>query len=305
MPPKKVNVAGFPHKGPYIEPVKVTPKKTSSDTSRLSSVPIRNKPPSNETTPEQEESEEQTVPLEGEEPDTEESEIAAFSAIITHPTITQPVVHDIIPVKSNYEILEWDGSSFYFLNMIRIYTIGDGSCFFHAIMNAINKVYRSERSNSIVITRGDIVKNLRKALGYRLSEPAVPNGEPTDTHYHRLGGGSLKLMSVGSPQYRILEMQARLRNPNQHVGNEYNEFISDQLNIDIYILDGTTRDIYMTGDDWDRLYKNRDSVVLLYMPGHYELVGLLTDRGTDVTLFKFDHPFIKAIRARMVELCHN
>jgi hypothetical protein len=219
--------------------------------------------------------------------------------------LVQPTIHQIVPVKTNYELIDWTGSPFSYPNMIRIYTIADGSCLFHALMNATNKVYRSERTNSFAISRIDIVKNLRKALAYRLGDPVTGASDPTDNYYSHLGGGTLKLLSRSTPQYGVLEMQSRLRNPNQHVGNEYNEFISDQLDIDIYILDGTTRDLYMTGDDWDRLYKSRDSVVLLYMPGHYELVGILTDKRTEVTLFKTEHPFIQAIRARMVELCHD
>jgi len=226
-------------------------------------------------------------------------------SILNNPILIQPTVHQIMPVKTNYELMDWQGSPFSYPNMIRIYTIADGSCFFHALMNATNKVYRSERSNGYALPRADIVRNLRKALAYRLGDPVDPRGDPFDNHYNRLGGGALRMLSRTAPQYGILEMQARLRNPNQQVGNEYNEFVSDQLGIDIYILDGTTRDVYMTGDDWGRLYKDRDSVVLLYMPGHYELVGLLTDRMTEVTLFKPENQFIQSIRARMVELCHE
>ena len=58
------------------------------------------------------------------------------------------------------------------------------------------------------------------------------------------------------------------------VDNAYNEFISDQLNKDIYILDAVTQDVYMTGSDDNVLYKDRPSIVLMYLPGHYELVGL-------------------------------
>ena len=83
------------------------------------------------------------------------------------------------------------------------------------------------------------------------------------------------------------------------VDNVYNEFISDQLEKDIYIIDAVKKDIYITGKDNDILYKNRPSVVILYLPGHYELVGLVKKNGDIKTLFNPDHDFIQAIRDRM------
>ena len=85
----------------------------------------------------------------------------------------------------------------------------------------------------------------------------------------------------------------------------------------------------MTGDDDDILYKNRESIVVLYRPGHYELVGIedpitvsalriligtratarrirfVTERRVSnhiATLFSPQHPFIRAIRQRMKEI---
>ena len=63
-------------------------------------------------------------------------------------------------------------------------------------------------------------------------------------------------------------------------------------------MDGNKRDVYMVGNEDEILYKDRDSIVLLYLPGHYELVGIEED-GIIQTLFEHDHSFIRTIRARM------
>ena len=101
-------------------------------------------------------------------------------------------------------------------------------------------------------------------------------------------------------------MQKEL-NSDFSVDNVYNEFISNQINKDIYILDMVKQDVYMTGDDDEILYKTRPSIVILYLSGkykssgHYELIGL-NENGYIKTLFDSDHDFIQNIRARMYEL---
>jgi hypothetical protein len=59
----------------------------------------------------------------------------------------------------------------------------------------------------------------------------------------------------------------------------------------------------MLGDDYDLLYKRRKSIVILYLPGHYELVGVRYKNGVEKTLFSPDDPFIKVLRRRMEKLC--
>ena len=71
--------------------------------------------------------------------------------------------------------------------------------------------------------------------------------------------------------------------------------------MDIYLLSLHKQDVYITGDDSDILYKGRQSIVVLTMPGHYELVGVHRDNGIQ-TLFRPRDPFILSIRQRMREI---
>lgn len=195
--------------------------------------------------------------------------------------------------------LHWN-NSFTFPNMIRIGTYADGSCLFHSIAMAYYQPYIMGRNKDKPIDRIDFIKNLRKELADRLGDKADPNDPKSPSYYETISRGGLPNFGKEISHYSLGSMQQELSS-SKPVDNVYNEFISDVLNKDIYILDMTSKDVYMTGDDLDILYKNRNSIVILYLPGHYELVGLKNSKGEISTLFTHDHPFIQTIQNRMME----
>lgn len=200
-----------------------------------------------------------------------------------------------------HEPMTWD--TFPGFKMVRIRTDADGSCFFHALLKAYFKPYIEEEVAGKTFDRRQFVRNLRKDLSNKLAQPIESDKEKT--YYSQLNKGEMAKIAEEMPEYSLERMQADLDSSNP-VSNVYNEFISNELNIDIYILDGIKRDVYMTGSDDSLLYKKRKSVVILYLPGHYELVGLLRKNGEYVeTFFRPDSPFIQQIRSRMDELRPN
>ena len=172
-------------------------------------------------------------------------------------------------------------------DLVRVATELDGNCYFHAIAKAYFKPYIMGKVGEGVFDRTEFVRNLRKDLSLAL--PAV---------YSKLANGELLEISKTVPKYSLQNLQKEL-DSNSPISNYFNEFISDSLNIDIYVLDAKTKDVYMFGADLKLLYKNRKSVVLLYLPGHYELIGLLKDQSTVETYFSPTHPLIKKIRERI------
>ena len=186
-----------------------------------------------------------------------------------------------------YEKLVWDKFPF---ELVRLSTDVDGSCYFHAICKAYFKPYITGKVSDKNLNRRDFVKSLRKDLSKMLPKS-----------YQKLANGELLEISKSMDEYTLENMQKNL-DSNEPVSNVYNEFISDQLNIDLYILDSVKRDVYMTGTDDKLLYKDRPSVVLLYLPGHYELVGLMHSNNRVETYFEPDSPFILRIKERMNEL---
>jgi hypothetical protein len=198
------------------------------------------------------------------------------------------------------ENLHWMNHGFENFDMLAVYTIGDGNCFFHSLCQAYFIPYRTQMVNHMPLSRREIVRNLRYGLSKRLGEPVDPLDPDGPSFYETLSRGELPNFGKEIPAYSFQEMQSRLRN-SEAVGNEYNEFVSDQLKKDIYILDGDAKDVYITGNDDELLYKNRDSIVVLYRPGHYETVGIQSGSSSIQTYFSPSHPFIQFLSARMKE----
>lgn len=170
------------------------------------------------------------------------------------------------------ELLNWS----LFPNMVRFETIGDGNCFFHCILLAVCREYK----NACVVTKRAFAAALRKKLADILPEK-----------YSQLSNGKLKDFSDGFPEYTLENMITLLKS-NLPVDNIFNELVSDLLDIDIYLLSNNLKSLYVTGSEENFLYKCRKSVVILVLPGHYELVGVYTTETTAKTLFDYSHPFI-------------
>lgn len=191
---------------------------------------------------------------------------------------------------NDFQLLNWNpsNSGFSYPGMVKIYTEGDGSCFFHAIVSAFFKPYITGMIENTALDRNQYIRNLRTDLSRQLKY-----------HYDKLSRGQLSKISKekGMESFSLKSMEETL-DSNEPVDNRFNEYVSNIMNKDIYILDGEKRDVYITGKDDDILYKRRDSIVLLYSNHHYELVGVL-DNGVITTLFDFSDPFIVMLRNRM------
>jgi len=200
------------------------------------------------------------------------------------------------------------------LSIIKV--IPDGSCFFHAVLRSFNLKYiRSNSTNK----RQKYVQDLREALAIALEEVDPQTGLK---EYDKLGGGSYaeynKAVSgaINSNNYSLEGLQKELRssNPVDHV---YIEILSNHLNKDIYIINALTKDLYTTGSDINLLYKNRDSIVIYYSPGHYDIIGIrristekienVCEQGDVIfdCLFDCKHQFIQALNRRLKQLVKN
>lgn len=211
--------------------------------------------------------------------------------------MSDKAIHLLRPMET--EPLRWI-NNFIFPNMVRIGTHADGSCLFHSIALSYYTPYIMGRDKDKPLDRIDFIKNLRSELTEKLSDKVDPNNLKSPSYYETISRGGLPSFGKEISNYSLDSMKQELSS-NNPVDNVYNEFISDVLDKDIYILDMTSKDVYMTGDDLDILYKDRNSIVVLYLPGHYELIGLQNSKGETSTLFTPNHPFIQSIQKRMVE----
>ena len=188
--------------------------------------------------------------------------------------------------------------------LVRKRTPMDGSCFFHAICDSFYDRYKQAKLGNTQLSPGQIVSTLRKELADKLGSKVNPLISNSPTFYDILSRGKLKDFGKDLKTYSLPALQEWLAS-NRSVDNAFNEFISNLLGKDIYILDYNKKDVYITGDDMDLLYSQRPGIVLLYLQsseqngvGHYELVGRVS-RGKIITMFDPNDPLILQIQDRM------
>lgn len=179
-------------------------------------------------------------------------------------------------------------------NVVVISTLGDGNCFFHAILRAMNRDYQKAKSIS---DRVNLARSFRNGLADRLEEKDPLTGK---NYYSGLSLGNLEKFSDTMKEYSLQGLQKELRS-SVPVDNIYQELVSDALYKDIYIIDGTKRDVYNVGSSYPLYYKGRNSIVIFYIPGHFEVLGIRHSDGRVDTLFTPEHPLIQVCRERLVK----
>lgn len=193
--------------------------------------------------------------------------------------------------------------------VVRIATIADGSCFFHGVLKAFYEPYANTKNYT---TRKTIVQRLRRDLAVSLNQndprAKVVQGEKPKTYYQTANNGQWVDLSVQQSIGLTLEFDPRLEgmetfiNSMRDIGSELYNYISDMLEIDIYVMHVTTKDLTLifrselsaTTSNTSTSSKDHFIVVIAGNGRHYETVGI--DMGTKgiQTMFKHSHPFIKA-----------
>ena len=178
-------------------------------------------------------------------------------------------------------------------NLVKIPTIGDGSCYFHSVLRAFNTDYMK---TTAVFDRINLARSFRNNLAIRLSEIDPITGQE---YYDGLNNGNLADISKGVKEYSKEYLRKELLS-SEPVDNIYQELISNAINKDIYIIDMETMDMYNTGSAYTLYYKGRNSIVIAYSPGHFETIGLKRSDGTINTVFTPEHPLIQACKERLI-----
>ena len=197
--------------------------------------------------------------------------------------------------------LNWIGPAAY-PGLTAISVTGDGSCYFHAIAKAFFTPYRTGIINGVPIDRRTLVRNFRWELAAKLASPSDPSDPESKLVYDTLSGGNLREFANFEPQYSLENMIHELRSGGP-VDYVYQELISNEIDKDIYILNLREQDVINLSNN-DIFYKNRKAIVLLYMPGHYELVGIQDEDNVIRTLFSSDDDYILHLRSRLQNFTH-
>jgi hypothetical protein len=145
----------------------------------------------------------------------------------------------------------------------------DGSCFFHCLCLATNTKEYMENEKE----RREMVISLRKLLAEKLDKIRYED----KIWYDTLSRGKLKSLSSDVGELSLESMKNELLSMGP-VDEKFFEYVSDILNIDMYIINADTKKIINL--EKEIYYKNRKSVVLYFYPaGHYDL--LITRRNEE------------------------
>ncbi len=206
------------------------------------------------------------------------------------------------PVGNFYAEIIWE-NGYENWALVRFSTPMDGSCLFHAITNAFFPLYYTETKGGKHVSRSTIIKSLRKELSQKLAvkinnEPNAPN------YYDTLNKGNTSLFAKEVPEFSLDHMQKEL-NSNTSIGYGYIEYIGNILDKDIYVLEASRHNIYITDELSLTIKGNRPSIVLYYMDGHYELVGIRNDDMSFVTHFSCNHSFIRFLHEKIIKIINK
>jgi len=226
-----------------------------------------------------------------------------FESPITTPPPSNPIYHKLSsntksPIANFYTYIHWD--FLYPWKLVRFSTPMDGSCLFHSIANSFFEPYHSEQLNGKHISRSQIISHLRKELSQKLSSP-ISDEPNSPSYYDTLNFGNTSSFSEAVPEFSLQYMQSQLQS-NFPIGYGYMEYIGNILNKDIYILEAIRRDIYITDELPLTIKGTRSSIILYYLNGHYELVGLQNTDGSFATHFSPDHSLIRFLYNRVQEI---
>lgn len=183
-------------------------------------------------------------------------------------------------------------------DLVRIATIGEGSCFIHSVLKAVYRVYQE---NTGARARLEMAANTRRDLALMLTNenPKYPG----HTYWETSGQGSFPRMVMQEimnesliedigVDYSLSGLQY-LFNSLNYLGNEVYAYVADVLNIDVYVLLATQVDLQPIFSS-RRPGVVRDGIVIIGNTEHYEVLAVSTNNGFQ-TVFPSDDPFVIAL----------
>lgn len=207
------------------------------------------------------------------------------------PVNTLPIIADDTVEKLN---VDWTTDAVY-----RIGCIGDGSCFIHALLKAINNAYAAKQLDRVAVA-----KYIRRDIAYILSQSAqniaqfAPHTvfiyDQTKTVYDNYP--AFATFAEFSPEYQLINMM-KLINSSNYLGNEIFELTADLFNINLYIM-LANRNTLAYLDSYVKPHRTIN-VIISGQSNHYELIAVRKNNMLQ-TIFTNNDPFIDTLRNKFI-----
>ena len=198
------------------------------------------------------------------------------------------------PLEKSFEFISWTSAVSY-EDVCRVLTHMDtGSSLVHACLNAICIPYRDGKMYNQQISQIEFVHMFRRELASALLENVSIYDETK--YVELLGHGSWVAMESTD----IDVLMSRLITPSCEFDPVMTEHLSNVLDKDIFIIDSETEDILLDSDEPTTRYKKRQSIVVLKVENHYELLAIRKLSGEFITHFDTNHPWIQKLHSIIV-----
>ena len=197
--------------------------------------------------------------------------------------------------------MEYVNCSWWEEPVVRIGSIGDGSCSIHSILNAFLKIYQT---NPNLKFRKDFAKRLRRDIANSLTQPdpripekiryeTAAKGSFPELYEQQLLGVNFEDIFKQKVDFSV-EGLKNLFNSNAFLGDELYSFVAELLGIDLYVMRITNLDLYPHINTHEPGIDNR-SIVISGDGRHFETIGIIRDNLCQ-TFFEPNDPFILKIR---------
>ena len=185
-------------------------------------------------------------------------------------------------------------------NLVRIATIGDGSCFIHALLKSFYSPYQENKNARVRIAivntvRRDLAANLTQENpeypGFSYWETTGKGAFPRNAIQEAINDDLIDLIYNGIDFSRL--GLSYLLNSIHTIGDELYSYISDVFNVNIYIIRATEDELHPHLIAINPNF-NRQNVLILANGSHYEVIGT-QDNDQIKTLFDSDSPVMNSV----------
>lgn len=186
-------------------------------------------------------------------------------------------------------------------NMYRITTLGGGNCFFHCVLKAVYPSYQTSDYQD----RTTITEEFRRDLAMTLELPH-PKYKGF-LYWDIIGGGFFPrslMLGLSNPALvskgKLIDFSLNglkyYLNSHEEVGEEVYDFVSEILQLDIYILRATKTNVHVHKHT-HRQGIDVPGIIILGNEYHYELIGLKVGENKFQTVFMPGDAFLTKIQS--------